>query len=290
MYLHPGWPGLKMRLAELVAERKRLDKMVAEKKMMEEMVAERKRLEEMVAERQRLEEVTRLVVERMKGKEVVRLLALMDEKEGQSSNFAKQEVLRRIGQSDQKECLEVLQETVKRGDLKFQNLEDQALEVMTRSYSYFSETLWTQFAIKTLDMKAFTKLATAAKKAKTRWDESDYGGVHDPNDSNSEDEYGQLSDGSFQEDFKAILSWVEREDVDIEKRNLVTAVFKTKVRKSRCSVIRWMKKKVENWERKEREEEEETRRIEEEVAMDRAMGIPFTCGIPGPYGQRLDDR
>lgn len=30
------------------------------------------------------------------------------------------------------------------------------------------------------------------------------------------------------------------------------------------------------------------KRIGEEFERDRALGIPFSCGIPGPYGARMD--
>merc|ERR1719318_378283 len=119
------------------------------------------------------------------------------------------------------------------------------------------------------------------------WDTSSYSGYStDSDDSTSESEYGQLSD--MQEEFKAILVWVEREDIEQSRRDLVMAVFKTGVRKSRASVIRWMKSKIAAWDMKEREEEEEMKRVEAEVKREIELGIPFTSGIPGRKGRKLD--
>jgi len=220
------------------------------------------------------------------------LLNVMVKVRGREHWLAREELLRRIQESDVKACLNVLQEIVRipRQSRLWNELEEKALEVMTRSYSYFNETLWEDFAIKDLSFEAFKKLCSAAKRAKPSWDKSSYGGVTDSDDSNSEDEYGQLNCPSMKEDFKAILHWIQREDIEEGRRDLVLAVFKTSGRKSKASVLLWMKAKIENWERKEREEEEEMKRIGEEVERDRALGIPFTSGIPGPYGARLDAR
>jgi len=204
--------------------------------------------------------------------------------------YLEDEILRRIGKSDEEECLKVLQETVGREEERFKSLEEKALEVMTRSYSYFSETIWTRYAYKELSFEAFKKLASEAKKARVIWDTSSYSKycIDDSDDSNSESEYGQLSD--MKEEFKSILVWVEREDIDQSRRDLVMAVFKTGVRKSRASVLKWMRHKIATWERKEREEEEEMKRIDAKVKRDIALGIPFSSGIPGGRGRKLDAR
>jgi hypothetical protein len=96
------------------------------------------------------------------------------------------------------------------------------------------------------------------KGRNTYWDKtkySRYGCCTDSDDSSSESDYGQLSD--MQEDFKAILVWVEREDIEKSRSDLVMAVFKTGVRKSRACVIRWMKSKIADWGKKERRGKDE---------------------------------
>eukprot|EP00092_Neocalanus_flemingeri_P090073 GFUD01114063.1.p1 GENE.GFUD01114063.1~~GFUD01114063.1.p1 ORF type:complete len:360 (+),score=100.44 GFUD01114063.1:155-1081(+) len=247
----------------------------------------------------RLKEMENMLVTASKFKQetMENLFKLMDQEADYNCDIsAEEEVLRRIGQSEVDDCLRVLQETDLREEERFHHLEEKALQVMARSYSYFSETIWTNFAVKELSYEAFKKLASAARKAKPDWDESRYGSIYssccsdEPNCACSESDYGQLSEESFQEDFKAILTWVEREDVGTERQNLVLAVFKNNQRKNKSSVLHWMKKKIKGWEIKEKEEEEEMKRIEEEVERDRALGIPFTCGIPGEYGEILDAR
>jgi len=248
---------------------------------------DREETERLAAER-RAVAAFKMVATRMQKEEMKRLFDLMDPAVQVASciKLAEDEILRRIGSSDEKECLKVLQETVARGEERFNHLEENAMKVMTRSYSYFCETIWNPYAYEELSFEAFKKLASAAKKAKTSWDTSRYSGYTDSDDSTSESEYGQLSD--MQEEFKAILVWVEREDVEQSRRDLVMAVFKTGVRKSRASVIRWMKSKIAAWDKKEREEEEEMKRIEDEVKRDIELGIPFTSGIPGRKGRKLD--
>ena len=234
----------------------------------------------------------RMVVSMLKEEDMEKLFLLLEEG-GEDVKEVEQEVLRRIKRSDEEQCLRVLHLTVGREEESFKHLEEKALEVMTRSYSFFSETLWTDFAVKQLSLAAFTKLARAAKKAKLDWDKSDYSGhdcLSDSESESSECDSGQLSDPSMQEDFKALLVWVEREDVEKARRDLVLAVFKTKERSSKGLVLQWMKRKIAGWERKEREEEEEMARIEEELRKDEAMGIPFSFDIPGAYGRRMDAR
>eukprot|EP00092_Neocalanus_flemingeri_P047070 GFUD01053219.1.p1 GENE.GFUD01053219.1~~GFUD01053219.1.p1 ORF type:complete len:263 (-),score=79.77 GFUD01053219.1:8-796(-) len=199
-----------------------------------------------------------------------------------------EEILRRIGESNVAECLRVLQESVSLGGKRFRNLEEKALQVMVRSYSYFNDTIWTDFAYKILGDEAFKKLSSAAGRAQPGWDKSPYG--DEPDCACSLTDFGQLSCPSVQLDFKNILSWVEKEEICPERRNLVLAVFENSQRRTKASVLQWMKKKIEGWEIKDKEDEEEMKRMEEEFEMDRAMGIPFSCGIPGPYGERLDAR
>merc|ERR1712096_387551 len=242
----------------------------------------------------------RMVASKMQNESMEKLFQLMDPTVEEALNpltpcCAEEEVLKRISKSDERECLKVLQETVSRAEDRYNHLEEKAIAVMTKSYSFFMETIWTDFAVKELSLEAFTKLAGSAKRAKiSSWDKSSYSGFYaDSDDSDSEhsdSEFGQLSCTSMQEDFKAILVWVEREDIDEEKRNLVLAVFKTSQRKNKALVLQWMKKKIADWEGKEGEEEEEWKRIEDETKRDRALGIPFSSGIPGLYGRRLDNR
>jgi len=209
-----------------------------------------------------LEAFNRRVASRMQNENMEKLFQLMDPtvQEADCIKLAEDEVLRRIGNSDKKECLEILQETVSRGEDRFNHLEENAITVMTKSYSFFMETIWTDFAIKKLSLEAFTKLAGSAKRAKI----SSWGCYPDSDDSDSENSnFGQLSCPTVQEDFKAILVWVEREDIDEEKRNLVLSVFT----KNKALVLQWLKKK---WER-----------IGEETKRNRALGIPFSSEIPG---------
>jgi len=249
-------------------------------------------VQRVVAEERGLAAFNAMMAIRLQKEDMKRLFEkLMDSEVPETCiKYLENEILRRIGKSDEKECLQVLQETVGREKERFDNLEEKALEVMTRSYSYFSETIWTPYACEELSLEAFKKLANAAKKARVIWDTSSYSKYcrDDSDDSNSESEYGQLSD--MKEEFKSILVWVEREDIEQIRRDLVMAVFKTRVRKSRASVLKWMRHKIATWERKEKEEEEEMKRINAEVQRDIALGIPFSSGISGGRGRKLDAR
>jgi len=198
-----------------------------------------------------------MVASKMQNESIEKLFQLMDPTVEEALNpltpcCAEEEVLKRIGKSDERECLKVLQETVSRGKDRFNHLEEKAIAVMTKSYSFFMETIWTDFAVKELSLEAFTKLAGSAKRAKiSNWDKSSYSGFYeDSDDSDSEysdSEFVQLPCTSMHEDFKAILAWVEREDID------------------KALILQWMKKKIADWEGKEREVYEERKRIEDEL-------------------------
>lgn len=43
----------------------------------------------------------------------------------------------------------------------------------------------------------------------------------------TEDEYGQLECPSMQEEFKGILRWIQRDDIEERRKSLVVAVFET---------------------------------------------------------------
>jgi hypothetical protein len=127
----------------------------------------------------------RMVVSMLKEEDMEKLFLLLEEG-GVDVKVVEQDVLRRIKRSDEEQGLRLLHLTVGREEESFKHLEEKALEVMTRSYSFFSETLWNDFAIKQLSLTAFTKLVKAAKKAKLDWDKWDYSGYGCLSDSESE--------------------------------------------------------------------------------------------------------